>query len=88
MNEEYITERSDDLLEDSKYTVLEVKKKLNTCVSKKEYDVLMKKIILNQDNIVFLIDISKDPSETMSIYSEDDLEEFFDNIQGDIDNSL
>lgn len=83
-----LSDTINDLIDASKNVVIELKKKLNICTSKKYYDVLMEKIVLNQENIVYLIDLSKDIEETVDVYSEKDLEEFINDIQMDIDNSI
>lgn len=88
MEVEDFEDRVEYLIECSKDNVLELKRKLNICTSKKKYEKLIEKIILNQENVVYLIDLAKDPEDTMEVYSEEDLEEFLDSIQNDIDNSL
>lgn len=88
MDIDELSDKVEGLIEESKSVVIELKKKLNICTSKKQYSFLMEKIVLNQENIVYLIDIVKDVEETIEIYSENDLDEFLDNIQADIDNSI
>lgn len=72
------------LIELSKETVLFLKKKINTTTSAKIYEKAIYYIYVNQENIVCLSEIVKDPESLEENYSESELIEFFEKIKDDI----